>query len=346
MRAVYKVIGIISIWMAGVLSQLGAQPVELTIRYYDKRVYFAGQKPVFIQVTLTNRGASTYRFKLADDRAFSIDFDVRTLNNRPVEATEVLIRKRSTSQRIYFRELSLEPGESFSFTEDLTDYSAITSAGSYVVQAIFYPELLQRETPTQSPSLGGTAPNAGTMTGAPTTTASAPGTGLRSNTLALSIRPAPLPEQGKVAARIDVETNEILQREPLSPDKVIEYLLTARQKGQWEKFFLYLDLEALLLRDPVKKRMWLAESEEGRLRMLDKFRSDLKSAVVDGDIVTIPMEFQVEKTTYGPEQGTVTVLEKFRVGRYIERKRYIYSVEKKDNIWMVVDYAVINLGTE
>jgi len=300
---------------------LPAQDIDVSIRYLEKKVYYAGQGPIFIQLTITNNTASTYRFYLADERAFSVDFDVRTMTNRSLEPSEILIRKRTQNQQVFFREVLIQSGESFSFTEDLTDYVTLDQAGSYVIQARLYPALYQstRDMTNQA---------------------------IVSNRLALNLRTAPLAEPGKPGPLLDADTNAILVRQNLPPDQVIEYILTARQKGQWEKFFLYLDLEAMLRRDGVRERQWKAESEEGRQKILERYRSDLKNAIVDGDIATIPIEFTVERTNYGSEEGTVTVLEKFRYGTYVERKRYTYYVRRKDGIWMVVDYSVINLGTE
>jgi hypothetical protein len=147
---------------------------------------------------------------------------------------------------------------------------------------------------------------------------------------------------------MDVDTNAILVRERLPPDEVVAYTLTARQRSQWEKFFLYLDLEAMVARDGSRRRQWLAESEEGRRRMVARYRGELQNAVVDGDIATIPTEFQIERTTYGAEEGTVVVLEKFQGSgaAYTEKKRYTYTLRRKDDIWTIVDYVVVNLGTE
>jgi hypothetical protein len=77
-----------------------------------------------------------------------------------------------------------------------------------------------------------------------------------------------------------------------------------------------------------------------------RYRTELETAVVDGDIATIPMEFQIERTTYGASEGTVSVLEKFKTGNYIERKRYTYYLQLRDDVWTIVDYTVLNLGTE
>jgi hypothetical protein len=320
---------IAAVLLLACLAFAGAGEVDVAIRYFDKRVYYAGSDggPVLVQVTIANHGASTYRFKLADERIFSVDFEVRTISNRLIEPTEILTRKRTQDQPVFFREIAVEPGESLSFTENLRDYAMLDSAGSYVVLVRLYPELYR---PEGSPS-------------APTRVPPPP---LTSNRLALSLRPAPLAEDGITVAALDVETGAILARESMPPDQVVEYILTARQKGQWEKFFLYLDLEAMLTRNASRKRTWLAESEEGRLRMLERYRADLRSSIVDGDIATIPIEFTVERTNYGAEEGTVSVIEKFRYGNYVERKRYIYNLKRRDDVWTIFDYTVINLGTE
>jgi hypothetical protein len=301
-----------------------AGDISFSIRYFDRRIYYLDQDPIFIQITLTNNSPAPFRFKLADERAFSVDFDVRTASNRAVEQADLLIRKRSQSQHVFFREISVETGESFSFVEDLRDFAALTQSGTYVVQARIFPELFPRfETNRQTLNQA-----------------------LESNRLILSLRHRPLLGPDGIPLELDVDTNAVLVRERLPPDEVVKYLLTARQRSQWEKFFLYLDLEAMLSRDAFRRRQFNAESEEGRRRMLARYRQDLQSAVVDLDISLIPMDFIIERTVYTAHTGTVTVLAFFRVGNYTERKRYTWYLERKNDIWMIVDYSVINLGTE
>ena len=307
---------------------LGAGEITLSIRYFDTRIYYLDTDPIWVNLTITNKGPGPFRFKLADERAFSLDFDVRTTTNRPVEAADWLLRRRTSSQQVYFRELSIEAGESFSFVEDLRDYAKLDKTGAYVVQARIYPELLRPELLPASISPG---------------TAVIP---LESNRLSLNIRQPLIPGPDGIPLALDVETNAILVREKLPPDEVVSYLLTARQKEQWEKYFLYLDLESMISRDSYRRRQWLAESEEGRQRMIDRYRMDLQTAVIDGDIATIPRNFIIERTNYNAEEGTVTVLEYFSIGTYTERKRYTYYLRRRDEIWAIVDYTVVNLGTE
>ena len=80
---------------------------EISISFYKKSVYYTGNavdNPINIYITIENKGPETLRFKLADDRAFSLDFNARTVKNEPLKQTEDIIRKRTTNQTVYFRE--------------------------------------------------------------------------------------------------------------------------------------------------------------------------------------------------------------------------------------------------
>jgi hypothetical protein len=315
--------------------------LDMEIRYFDKRLYYPQTGDIFIQVALTNNSAETRRFRLSDDRAFSLDFDVRTLANRPVESAGTLIRKRSGQHRVFFREISLEPGESFSFTENLRNWRQLDKPGAYIVQAKFYPDLFKAETGTLE---NGETYVFETLAGIPAANASQQP--LASNRLNLQIRAPSILNAEGIPVALDEETQAVYYREPMPPDEVVAWTLQARQKSQWEKFFLYLNLEQMIQNDPVRERQWRAESEEGRQRMLAQYREDIGSQTIDGDITSLPFEFDIERTSYNAGEGTVSALEKFRVGGYTERKRYTYYLRRDDGIWTIVDYIVQNLGTE
>jgi hypothetical protein len=308
--------------LLGIMPAAEASEIVFNIRYFDKRVYYLETDPIYVQVTVSNGGPDTYRFKLADDRIFSVDFEVRTTSNRAVEAAGLVVRKRSENHQVFFREIAVESGESFSFVEDIRDYADLRQSGSFIVQAKMYPELYRRAGETQSSPV------------------------LESNRLSLNLRPPALPGPGGVPVLLDRETNALLVREKLPPDEVVTYHLTAWQRSQWEKYFLYFDLEAMLVQDSVRRRNWLAENQEGRRRMIANYRTELQKELTEGEFILRPMEFAVERTVYGAFEGTVTVLEKFKIGSYIERKRYTYDLRRQDDIWTIVNYTVQNLGTE
>jgi hypothetical protein len=317
-----------------VLSE--AAEVELNIRFYDKKVYFAAEEgpripveprnqgeepgipaePIYVQATIYNRGSTSFHFKLADERVFSVDFDVRNLSNQSLNPAEYLLKRRSESRQVFYRDITVEPGESFSFIEDIRNYADLSRPGSFVVQARVFPNLLRSS---------GEIP-------------------LESNRLILNLRPPLLPGPDGIPFEMDVETNAVLVREKLPPDEVVRYMLDARIKSQWEKYFLYMDVPALLSRDAARRRSYLNESAEGRRRMEARYREDQQAA--EGDIRNIPSNYRIENTSYGGDTGTVVVTEWFRDGQITERRRYTYFLKLVDDIWLIQDYTPVVLGTE
>jgi hypothetical protein len=304
-----------------------AGDIQLNIRFYDKKVYYTAasggipanqDEPIYVVATVYNGSPVPFRFKLAEERVFSVDFDVRSLANQSRAPANYLLKKRGESRNVYFREITVEPRESYSFIEDIRNYADLSEAGSFVVQARLFPELFR---------------TAGTLP-------------LESNRLNLNLRPPLLKGPEGIPYEMDVETGAVLARESLPPDEVIRYMLDARIKGQWERFFLYMDIPALIGRDESRWRAYLNESEEGRQRMIVRYREDLQSAVVDGDIAVIPTDYRIESTTYNNDIGTVVVTEWFTTGRVTERRRYTYGLRRVDDIWLIQDYTPTKLGNE
>jgi hypothetical protein len=299
-----------------ILASVGAAAdVKLSIRFFDKRIYFPGGE-IPIMVTISNETGETYRFKLADDRVYSLAFEARTPTNRLLDLSDGYKVAMSQSSPVFYRELAIKPGEEYSFREDLVRFVRVDAPGIYAVMASFFPEL------------------ASSSSAAP----------VRSNLLSLSVRPSPgLPPASEAISAV---TGEALKALALPPDEVVRRTIVARQKSQWNEFFLYLDLESLLSRDQDRKRQYDAESDEGRRRMLDRYRADLKTNVVDNDIVVQPYYFEILETRYTEAKGFVTVLEKFQSGQLRMVKEYSYALQRRGDVWYLVDYTVFNKGTE
>lgn len=293
--------------------------MSVSIKYYDRTMYYPGNpdtNPVFVHISIKNNSARTMRFKLADDRMFSVDFNGYTIKNLQIPQTENVIRKRTTNQTVYFREISLETGEEYSFVENLKDYIEISEPSVYYVELKFYPELYKSKYLS-----------------------------VTSNRLSLEIRPSPSAASSAVLP-VKNKSAELLKPEEISPDKVVEQTIIARQKSLWDQYFLYLDIEAMLQRNAPAKRKYISSSAEERARMLKNYRADLMQLRIDNDIVAVPEKFEIERTVYSKTEGTVTVTEWFRYPNYHEKKSYVYKVRQREGIWQIYDYTVTNLGTE
>lgn len=282
-------------------------------------MYYPGNResnPVLVHISIKNNSTETKRFKLADDRMFSIDFDVITIKNQTLPQSENLIKKRTTNRTVYFREIALDNGEEYSFTENLKDYIDITDPAVYYADLKFYPELYKSKYIS-----------------------------LDSNRLTLEVRPSPSAAASSILPVTD-NTAELLKPEDISPDKVVERTIIARQKSLWDQYFLYMDIEAMLQRNAVAKRKYNAVSADERARLLKNYKADLMQSRIDNDIVAVPESFEIEKTLYSRTEGTVTVTEWFKYPNFREKKSYVYKVRQREGIWQIYDYVVTNLGTE
>ncbi len=294
-------------------AALGAQS-PFSIRFFEKKVYFLGD-PVQVEVMVANTSTQSTTFRLADNRVFSLDFDVRTTTNVALEHAQEFTIGRTSDQPAFFRDVTLQPQEQFSTVIDLAAWVSFTEPGLYVVQGLFYPDLFT--TPTSSSQ--------------------------KSNRLSLNIRPAPITAEER--ALVSAQTATVNVRQPLPPDQVVEFTIRARQQSQWDKFFLYLDLEQLMRRSPDHDRAFRSATESQRATMIGQFRQELQQGQAD-DISTIPSSFEIQKTTYGASDGTVVALERFGYTGYTELRSYTWYLKKVNGYWMIVDYGIKNLGTE
>ena len=292
---------------------------SVSIKYHNRTLFYPGNaedSPINVHITIKNNGAETLRFKLADDRSFSLDFNAYTVKNSRLEQTKKLIENRTTSQTVYFREIALEQGEEYSFVENVKDFLNIEESAVYYLELSFYPELYKSNYIS-----------------------------LKSNRLTLEIRPTPAAASSTYIP-VKQETAEILRPADISPDKVVEQTIIARQKSLWDQYFLYMDIESMLQRNPSLKKRYASVSADERIRMIQSYKSDLMQARIENDIIAVPEAFKIEKTSYSPTEGTVTVIEWFKYPNFSEKKRYTYKVRQREGYWQIYDYNVVNLGTE
>ena len=317
-RFLFAIISIFILFAQSIVAQ-NNEDVQVSIKLYNKILYYPGESldnPIYVHITVANKGSETLRFKLADDRMFSIDFSAFNAKNKKLPYTEEIVKKRTTDRIVYFREIALETGEEYSFVENLKDYVQITEPAIYYFELDFFPELYKSKFNK-----------------------------IESNRLRIDVKPSPsVTSVTKIP--VSNETISVLKPETISPDKVVEQTIVARQKNLWDQYFLYMDIEKMLTRDQARKRKYTTLSDIERNRMIQDYKLDLMQSRIDNDIVAIPESFYIEKTVYTQTEGSVSVIQWFKYDTFKEKKRYVYSVQKRDEIWHIYDYTVENLGTE
>lgn len=302
-------------------SEAALGGADLSIRFHDRRIYYPGNsptEPIMIRVGIANNTPGTIRFKLAEQHFFSLDFAGWKPNNTRLDYTDHYWRRRSDRSSVFFRELSLESGEEYSFTVNLKDYLKIDDPGIYIIEGYFYPELKRLNDASE--------------------------THVVTNRLTLEVKPSPGPAASRFLP-VSPVTAEPLQPQRIPPDEVISYMVTARQQSKWDQYFLYMDIRTMLMRHPGLNQRFRSENEQGQFRMIEEYKQSLSQSRIDRDIVAIPRSFEIEETSYTKTNATVLVKKWFAYQNFEEIKRYTYSLEQRDGIWRVVDYTVDNIGT-
>lgn len=291
-----------------------ASDIQMSIQFFQQQLYYEGD-PVKVKITLSNESSETYRFRLADSRMFNLEFDVKDMANQPAKPGSDYIKILSDNRPIYVRDVSIQPGEEFSFVETLNDYRVL-KAGVYLVQGLFHPELLGN-----------------------TTIAS-----LNSNRLSLSIRP----KERKVdmlGETLQAEVQEVLQLEQIPPDQVVAFMLSARQQNRKEAFFLYLDLPSLYQKEAARGEKYRRMSETNRLDHLKEYKEQLWENMANDPLGKSPMHWKIDQTSYRDTTGEVIVTQEFNQDQFVQIMEYRYKLERKQNVWYIVDYIVNNKGT-
>lgn len=306
---------LVFLWISGFAAAQSAD-VEVSIRFFDKEIYTPSSE-VLVQVTVRNNSMRGQSFRLAENLVYNLEFDVRTTRGERLQPSPEFSNSRNTVQPVFYREVVIGTGQEYSFLVELGDFVAIEDAGVYSVGARFYPAL-----------------NAITETRF-----------IRSNDIILSVIPD-FADIAAVEAQIDRETGRLLTQEPLPPDEVVRRTIQARIQNDWTRFFLYIDEEELFTDDPARAAVYRSLSAAEQDAALAEFREAIRNLNANVAIEDRPISFEILQTTYTPQEGTVQTRQRFEYEDFIEVREYTYSLEKRDEIWMIVDYTVRNIATE
>ncbi len=298
--------------------------IEVSIRFYNQKIYYLNTvDEIQVEIRIINNSLEPYRFKLANEKIYNLDFLALTQQGIEFATAESLEINRNNFNYVYFKEIILNPNEEYGFIVRLSDYVQLKQSGRFPVRVRFYPNLL-----TDSVSAY-----------------------LSSNSMQLYIWP-----DGSFPEAEDMEGSditEIVQRMELAPDKVVENTIRALQQQNWTSFLLYLDIESFIKDNESWNTRYLNATEENRMIMREiqypnllKDQFSLENQAGDEQILYVPNNFVIEKTTYNLTNAEVEVMEYFEFRDFIEVKKYTYYLEMKENFWMITRYKVVNAGNE
>ncbi|MFP4267418.1 MAG: hypothetical protein ACLFQW_05405 [Spirochaetaceae bacterium] len=296
--------------------------VDLSIRLHNKQIYTTNT-PVYLYAGISNSTDSPFTVHLADEKIFSLQITVTDIRNEALSPTKEYISRRDSDQQVLYREVRLLPGEEYGFKVPLSSFVDVKEPGIYFVQASMKPNI--EENPE-----------------------------LTSNEITLHIRPdkeasGESVESGEIEEQIESGETDILQKEQLSPDEVVRYMITARQQEDWKKFFLYLDVESLLVEHRLKRERYRRASDSERKRMIEDYKDLLRSSMVNNEILMKPDTFDIIRYRVdmsNKKEAEVTVRARFKYQDFTEIKMFTYYLDQSEGYWEVNRYEVTHEGTE
>lgn len=288
----------------------------LKIELVNPKIYKQNED-IYIDVKILNKSESSISTLITDDKKFCFDFEIYSMQNQTLEHRKEYVTSFHKVQTIFKSIINIDPSEGYNYRVRLNEYFDMNITGQYYIKGFYYPNLKTNNTKENT---------------------------IISNQLTINVRPEDIDDK-YIVEKKSVEEEKRLNAEKRSPDEVIKYMLEARMTGQWEKYFLYMDLDKLILNNNKFKNSYLKKDLERQKEILAEYKEYLKKDTIE-DISFLPHGFEIIKTEYSQGKGKVDVLVDFKYIDFIETKYYTFFLNKKGDIWYVTDYEVMNYGVK
>lgn len=289
--------------------------IIVKIELANPKIYYQNDD-IYINVKIFNTTNEEKSLLIANDKRYSFDFEIVTMQNRAIEHSNEYIISFHKVQPVFNSIIRVAPNEGYVYEARLKDYFDLNKAGQYFIKCLYHPELKLNNSKERV---------------------------INSNLLSVNIRPGEISTQNIVEEK-SIEEEKMYFATKRSPDEVVSYMLNARINQEWEKFYLYLDLEKLILTNNNFRAKYVKADAERQHELIKQYKEYLKRNTID-EISFLPNKFEIMKTEYTEGRGKVEVVIYFKYLDYTEKKYYTYFLNKKGNIWYIYSYEVMNMGT-
>jgi hypothetical protein len=263
-----------------------------------------------------NEDLYPFLFITSYNKIFTFDFDISSMSNRKVSHSKSYEIKRRRIEPILNDEISLKQNEVYGVRIDISEWFDFEKPGEYIIKGVFYPNLI-----TDSDNKVVTEKE-----------------------LYLNLNP-PYTEMVKERER----EQEILRlkTESYPPYEVVELMLNALMKGDFEKYFLHINFENFIRQFENAERKYLSAKDIDKPAVIEELKGYIKSenrleSVPFSDY--IPADFEITRTVIEKSDAQVTVIETFKYINLTEKKRYTYYLHLYGDRWLLEEYDIVNIS--
>ncbi len=292
-------------------QSLNDAQLELRIEKNALAAPFVGAKT--ITLTIYNASPKTMRLIIAEDYRRSIGIDVFDKTEVPLPIKKTSAEEAEPSA---YKTVSIEPKNGHSFEIDLDDYVRIPIAGVYKVQARYY---LNPQAETPKAFIASRA-------------ILIPITDFADNQ---ALAP-------KTESNPEYEAQQTLQK--YTPDEVVKHMLGALQAAQWERYFSLIDLHSLYINTTVSNESFGTLSTLEQQAELANFKQRIINNSKNVLDIAPPDHFSIEKTYYTRRNAEITTLLYKVLGSSTTIKRFVFYLQRMQNMWKVTDYNARLVG--
>jgi hypothetical protein len=298
-------------------SQTGSvSGLIMNIELYNPKIYKQNDE-IILEVKLINKSDKNISCFVTDDKKYCFDFKLISMLNQELEHSKDYTTSFHRVQTVFKSKIDLASNEGYSYKVRLNDYFDLNRSGQFYVKGVYYPDLVNAEAVTANSVV--------------------------SNQIAINIQPSDI-QDSLINETKSVAEEKYLSADKRPPDEVVKYMLDARMKKEWEKYFLYLDLGRLILHNNKFNKNYLNSDAEKQKEKLAQYKNYLSHDTID-DISFLPNRYEILSTQYDAQgKGKVDVLIEFKYLDYIESKYYTFFLYRNGNIWYVENYEVVNIG--
>ncbi len=283
----------------------------------NPKIYKEGDN-IYLNVVLLNKSGTVQSSYISEDKRHSFDFSIVTTRNQEIEYKKEYITYFYRVQNIYMSKITLMEEEGYLYKILLNDYYDLNMTGQFYITGYYYPNLKTNNDRSNA---------------------------IKSNQLVINIREKNFDDRHFVnTVEID-DTNgtpvETLKKIP--PDEVVDYMLSARMKRNWDRYFLYMDMNELIKTNTIFGRDFNKKNLEQQRELIKNYKDYLKKDNIN-DINFLPHKFDIVKTTYSQSEAKVDVIVQFKTLDFIEQRYYTFFLHKNGEYWFVYSYEVMDMG--
>jgi hypothetical protein len=277
---------------------------------FDSSTYRLGF-PVYVNVKIINTGERDEIIKLSPFDFESFYFLVRTPENDVLDLKDEykLITREYKGTPEMYKEILLSPGESISRRIDLAKCYDFRKAGFYYIKVYFYPD------PDVKVDF------------------------FTSDDYKILLKP-PLVVESEIVKENLERKEEFQKLKLLPPYEVVDNLIDAKMKKDWERFLFHFDLERLILSFQNYATAYQnARTGRYKLEILEDFKRYLTVHWQDRIL-----SYKILESYIKEGEATVDADVEYKVRQLSYVLRYTFKLYRNyENQWKVYDYTVLRV---